>query len=286
MKFILSILFLFTLQSQAQIINASSPYRVTTVAPPPSACSDTDAQKFIDSSGISGTNADAICTLVKDLKDSSLWTSMNAIYPFVGGTASTHKWNLVNPGNSDAAFRLVFTGTWSHSSTGANPNGTDAYANTFYNPIDNASTTSRHLSFYSREDVQTGRDIGSSDGSNSDLLHIEYSDGNTYGQIGSGAGSATAGNTAAFYIGSRIDNTDSRIYKNGVLLFTKTSANLYTTDYSILIGNINIAGGPGTLYSNREVCFVSLGDGLTAAQSATLNTIVEKFNDALSRGVQ
>ena len=32
---------------------------------------------------------------------------MKAIYPFVGGTATTHKFNLKDPADINAAFRLV-----------------------------------------------------------------------------------------------------------------------------------------------------------------------------------
>lgn len=283
---LLIFILLFSLGADAQIIRANPFYRsINTSAP---YCSDSDAEAFIVATGITdGTQKDAICNLVQDLKDSSLWSSLLAIYPFVGGTATTHKFNLKNPANTDAAYRLTFSGTWTHSSNGADPNGINAYANTHYAPSANATATSRHISFYSMEDVQTGRDIGSSDGSyNGDLFHIEYSDNKTYGQIGSTDGSATAGNSAAFYIASRIDNVDSRIYKNGAHLFTKTSANIFNSTYNIYIGNINYAGALGGLYSNRQVSFVSLGAGLTAAQAATLNRIVEEYQDALSRGVQ
>ena len=95
---------------------------------------DPDAQAFFTASGLTGaTNLSAINQLVIDLKGFGIWTKMKAIYPFIGGTASLHKWNLKNPLDTDAAFRLVFNGGWTHSSTGALPNGTNAYANTFYN---------------------------------------------------------------------------------------------------------------------------------------------------------
>ena len=72
---------------------------------------DVDAQKFIDSSGLSDTTQKiAINNFVKQLKDSSLWTKFVAVYPMVGGTATTTKWNLKDPRNLDAAYRLTFNG--------------------------------------------------------------------------------------------------------------------------------------------------------------------------------
>jgi len=89
---------------------------------------DADAQAFITAAAITdATQQAAIDTLVKGMKADGIWTKMKAIYPFVGGTATTHKWNLKDPRDLDAAFRLVFNGGWTHSSTGATPNGTNGF---------------------------------------------------------------------------------------------------------------------------------------------------------------
>ena len=90
-----------------------------------------DAQAFITAAGITDpTQISAINSLVNGLQADGIWTKMKAIYPFVGGTATTHKYNLKDPRDLDAAFRLVFNGGWTHSSTGATPNGTNGYADT------------------------------------------------------------------------------------------------------------------------------------------------------------
>jgi len=78
----------------------------------------------------------------------------------VGGTANSHKFNLKNPVDSNAAFRLNFVGPWVHSSTGAKPNGLSTYADTFYIP--NNYPLTQHLSYYSRTQLTTplGTEIG------------------------------------------------------------------------------------------------------------------------------
>jgi hypothetical protein len=94
---------------------------------------DPNAQAFIDAAAITDpTQQSAINSLVIGLKADGLWTSMYAIYPFVGGTASTHKWNLKDPRDLNAAYRLVFNGGWVHSSTGVTPNGINGYADTYF----------------------------------------------------------------------------------------------------------------------------------------------------------
>ena len=96
---------------------------------------DTDAQAFITAAGLtSDLQKGAINQLVLDFKAAGTWGLMLAIYPFIGGSAVTHKWNLKDPQDTDAAFRLTFGGGWTHSSTGAYANGTNAYANTYINP--------------------------------------------------------------------------------------------------------------------------------------------------------
>jgi hypothetical protein len=50
----------------------------------------------------------------------------------------------------------VFNGGWTHSATGALPNGTTGYANTFLVPSSTLSINSIHLSYYSRTNNTSG----------------------------------------------------------------------------------------------------------------------------------
>ena len=120
---------------------------------------DPDAQAFITAASITDpTQQSAIDTLVTDLKGYGIWTKTKAIYPFVGGTASSHKFNLKDPQDTDAAFRLVFNGGWTHSVNGAQPNGVNGYADTFLTPSTALSLNSSHLSYYSRT-ISNGTEI-------------------------------------------------------------------------------------------------------------------------------
>ena len=44
-----------------------------------------------------GTQAAAINTLVIRMKADGVWTKMKSVYPFVGGSAASHKFNLKDP---------------------------------------------------------------------------------------------------------------------------------------------------------------------------------------------
>jgi hypothetical protein len=79
------------------------------------------------------TEQNAIRILVSQLKSNSLWDLLETFYPFVGTSAGQQKLNLRNPADTDAAFRLTFSGGWTHSSSGLIGNGIDSWARTHWN---------------------------------------------------------------------------------------------------------------------------------------------------------
>jgi hypothetical protein len=103
---------------------------------------DVNAKAFLDAASITdATQSAAVNTFVKELKainevqpnfvnfDTPADSICVAIYPFVGGTAETHKFNLINPVNSDAAHRLTYAGTVTHDEKGIKGNGSDSNVN-------------------------------------------------------------------------------------------------------------------------------------------------------------
>ena len=118
---------------------------------------DPDAQAFITAAGLTNpTQQNAINTLVVSMKGFGIWTKMKAIYPFIGGTATTHKFNLKNPADTNAAFRLVFNGGVTHTSNGIQGNKINGYADTFLVPDTVFSVANNvHISIYSRTNTTT-----------------------------------------------------------------------------------------------------------------------------------
>jgi hypothetical protein len=264
-----------------------------TIYPP--TVSDTNAQAFLNAASITNlTQANAINTLVTDLKTAGIWTKMKALYPFVGGSAASHKWNLKDPRDLDAAFRLTFTGGWVHSSTGVQPNGTNAYANTFLATRGQGIVDSLHLSFYSRTDVaSTACDIGGGQ------PPVYYSGiypkydywGNirTYVGIHSDFSFITNNNSsAAFYLASRSNSTQVSVFRNNTKLSLINLARTWNNDYPIVIGALN-GGGIQTpvpsAFSTREQAFASIGDGLTDTEVANFYTAIQAFQTTLGRAV-
>lgn len=117
---------------------------------------DPDAQAFITAASITDpTQQSAINQLVVDLKGYNIWTKMKALYPFVGSTASQHKWNLKDPRDLDAAFRLRFFGGTIHTANGVQGNALNAYYNTYLN-ANSLPISSNASGVYIRTDVSEG----------------------------------------------------------------------------------------------------------------------------------
>ena len=250
---------------------------------------DPDAQLFITATGISGTNATATNQLVIDLKAGGVWNKGKAFYPMVGGTATTCKFNLKDARDLDAAYRLVFFGGGTFSSNGYLPNGTNAYANTFLNTLNNLTGTSTHLSYYSRTatPVNTVVEIGCSQ------VVPPYSGlaiavARTFDSGEEGGASrtnfTTTTNSQGFWIGTKRSNTDRENYLNGASQSTKTvSDTLAFPNLTLFLGAIN--RGTSNLYSAKQCAFASIGDGLTDAESLAFYNAVQTFNTTLGRQV-
>ena len=251
---------------------------------------DADAQAFITAAGITdATQQSAINTLVTDLKGYGIWSKMKAIYPFVGGTSSTHKWNLKDPRDLDAAFRLVFNGGGTHASTGYTPNGVNGYANTFLNPNSSLTLTSNHLSVYSRTsasaDYKTEIGVTSTTHFRLRLLEPINTGWSLITTVPTWALSSSVTNSLGFYLGSRTSNTKLIFQKNSSILATSTVNETNALPNAVCyIGALNNAGTAAE-YSTKEVAFASIGNGLTDTEAANLYTAVQAYQTSLNRQV-
>jgi hypothetical protein len=255
---------------------------------------DPDATAFLTAAGITDpTISSAINTLVIDLKSYGIWTKMHAIYPFVGGTATTHKWNLKNPLDTDAAFRLVFNGGWAHSANGIQGNGTNTYANTFY--IQSSHLPSQddlHISVYSRSNISESnksemavrdqnitttrtyiifsRDLTTSFYVATNNTFVTFSDTNSLGHM----------------IATRTASNFYAAYRNGLLASSSTVASIRRANYSLYIGGANLENIPQTgSFTAKQLAFASIGLGLSGTDSLNFYNAIQAFQTILGRQV-
>lgn len=244
---------------------------------------DPDAQAFLTATSITDPlTSNAINQLVLDLKSYSLWSAMEAIYPFVGGTATTHKYNLKDPRDLDEAYRIGFTGGWTHSPLkGLIPNGTNTDGNTYYvgSGVDNNvamsfwstrltmdANTAGLLTFGTNGGAstvyaillnRTGVNIASDMGEDNDIAIFSYSDVPQQGLV----------------VGSRTTSTSNKVYFDGALKTTTTSSNAGTWPAR----TVRFGDPTSAVYTNQNSIFAHIGDGLSDTQVTNLYTVIEKF---------
>jgi hypothetical protein len=261
-----------------------------------------DAWAFLDAAGItSALQQRAIVQLVRDLKKANLWTKMKAVYPFVGGTATTHKWNLKNPQDTDAAFRMLWEGGITHNASGITGNGTTGRGVTYLVPSTAFSAGSAHVSAYVSTNLEGPRnEYGLFDATNTNAMSFNTSEqsgvvdgtGNHVSIIGHQANNRIivlrTGN-AGFHTSTRTSTTTLKMFVNDAQIgATNTVA---YNNFSTLTGNMyfNVAalfnGTAFTNYNTRTISFFSLGDGLTDSEVALFNSSVQRYQKTLGRSV-
>lgn len=241
---------------------------------------DADALKFFDSTAIFDTaQMSRINAFVKQLKDSSLWTKFIAIYPMVGGTSNSTKWNLINPGNTDAAYRLTFSGSPTFTSTGVLFTAVTDFANTHvYDSV--LTYNSNAISYFSRtENTTNGYDMGCADNLKPYNEFAIYNSSDATDWFGFfNFGRKPASTKGLFMLSATTGNI--KRYENGAMALAKGFApvNAYT-GMPILIGNV--AGAPTV--AQRECSLVSIGQGLSDAEAQTFYNIVSQLETRLNR---
>ena len=253
---------------------------------------DPDAQAFITAAGITNpTQQTAINTLVVSLKANGLWSKMKAIYPFVGGTATTHKFNLKNPLDTNAAFRLVFNGGGTHSSNGYLPNGVNAFANTFLNHSIVLPLNSFQYGYYSRSTTTAITELMGAYNSAGQYTQFVTNDtssnitGDAFTLSPSSRVIGAVPNFTGLFQYGRLNSTSLSIYRNGNLLATSTGAvNGIAPTLHIYIGTLNYIGNP-LLPTTLACAFSYISNGLNNTETSNLYTAVQAFQTTLGRNV-
>jgi hypothetical protein len=271
---------LFNVHEKYKEVILINPYRF--------ASDDPDATAFLTAAGITdATITSAINTLVAALKTAGIWTKCNAIYPIVGGTATTHKYNLKDPRDLDAAYRLSFAGTITHASTGMTGNGSTGYANTKLIPSSVLQLDNSHIGFYSRTNSDgVYCDIGCY-GENIRTIEIFIKLSNKcYFRVNEGqnVSNIVATDSLGFRLANRLSSTSTRnLINNSINVCNVVSTGL--SDNSIFIlARQDYTNNP-IYYSPRECAFSSIGQGLTDTELGNFYTAVQAFQTTLSRNI-
>jgi PKD repeat protein len=249
---------------------------------------DPDALAFILAAGITNpTQIAAIGNLVTQLKTASLWNNMQALYPFVGGTASSHKYNLKDPRDLNAAGRLEYrNSTVTHDANGITFLGT-GYASTWCVP--GTSVYNRSYGEYIRQAFNDGWSGATTTPYNA---YLGFKVNSVPRVTGIGVNNLAGVSFALSYgylTTSILSSSQGYLLNNSSILSSNTSPLVTPALGVIYLGTANLGtAGNSTPYSewaNRTLSFAHLGDGLTPTQHTSLASIVQTYQTALGRNV-
>ena len=273
--------------------NTSSPTPTMTPTPSvsPGPLFDPDAAAYLSAvvaagGAVSSPMSAATNNMFLALKSNGLYTKIDVMYPVLGGTAASHKFNAINPIDTNGAYRLTFNGVWTHNASGMTNSGT-AYADTHYDAsLVVSGVADQHISIYTTTQSSRGtQDIGSS------ITPAPATEVGIYTSFGgnsfipsvksSGSGYVSYSQPTQAGIGYFITtSTGTNVLgtKNGVLEVNGAQIPAFTNK-SHYVGNSN-----GNIsVASTSLIFATFGRQLTSAQMTTLSSIINAFQTSLGR---
>jgi hypothetical protein len=231
---------------------------------------------------LSATEQSAIDTLVKQMKNDGIWTKMKAIYPMVGASAAACAQNL-----KSSSFTNSFSGGWTFSSTGATPNGTNAFYNTLLNLGSEFSVNNVSFGFYSgTSGVQSATiAMGCNTGSSFSRLYPNHPGDQIYCDINdlSTVVMNSQNRSDGFIFGYRVSSTQKKISRRGTIQsFTSPSSALINLNF--YLGGTNSNGNAVNL-SIFQHRFAFIGETITDTEADAYYTAVQAFQTTLGRAI-
>lgn len=244
---------------------------------------DSDANAYISASTL--TNAievESTHILIKDLKNNLLWTKIQALYPFKGNTSSQHRFNAKNPLDTNAAFRLLFSGAGTHSALGYAGNGTNAFANTNFIPSANQNVNSNGLTIVVGTNNATATadtvEMGSFNGVTQSSLLLTKNNNTNFRRAsrlnGNNIFQENVNEARGIFTGVRQSSLVAKLIRNTVTIDSTTANNGILPTLPIYIGALNLSS---SIYgaSNQRIQIAIIHEGLSDAEVTTLHSIID-----------
>ena len=262
---------------------AISPY-ITGYTPTPIVY-DTDALTYLIAvSNAGGTTGNTINTAVNNLflslKSANLYSKLQVMYPFVGGTDASNSINGLNPGTKD----IIFHGGWTQSSDGSAGNASNAWADTQMVTTVDIIDGDKHYAFYNKQVAPNGVGWdGVWDGGGGNVWGDNL---NTSDQLGLGLNSlagnqGTIHNYVDCFIGT-INGSLGIFYEDGAQFASLGVGTTFSSSFNYYLGCMNTSGGPA-YYNNYIYSYYSLGTGLNPTEVSDYNTIIKTFITEIGR---
>jgi len=251
---------------------------------------DQNVRNFALAAQINDTDIiNSLDTFVSQLKSNNLWNKFYALYPLVGGTSDSCKWNLI----TTSSFTLNYTGSFNFTNTGISGSGTTSNTNTSFTPSINTSDWATNNSFgvYVNTNVSGGIDMGAespfpASPAGADTYLISRYTNNLAYFFNSSSLTVASTDSTGFWFGciSGSSGTNMNLYKNGTSIASKASPTTYTITKALYF-TANDADGLTNERSTRQYSLSFIARAFNNTEASTLNTIVQTFQTSLGRNV-
>jgi hypothetical protein len=227
--------------------------------------------------GITESVSAATNTFFTTIRSAGIISKLYRMYPYVGGVSTSMGINALLPGTNN----ITFTGGWTFSSSGATPNGVNAYSLTVQQGAQSAVFA---LGAYLNDGFTTNSTALGAYDSNIDLSSISFGAGVLAGTSNTTVGTVrtTTAQTRGFYGITRISNTQEVFIQNTSA--TTVNSTYAACDRAIAIGARNSDGTINDWFS-RRIAFVFFGNNLSSAEMITFYNAIQNYQTALGRQV-
>jgi hypothetical protein len=206
--------------------------------------------------------------------------------------AANYKFNAINPLDTNAAYRAVYFGGVTFTPQGTQGNGTNGYANSFFNDLTAGVATNDFgmTSYIRTNSVRTENIMGAVNGIGSFNLQLPRANATTdsnytYDNSTFSGNYLTTSAGALTQTRTPSEANTQRVYQSGVLKRSRTAfAPTALINFSIYEMARN-AFGSADLFANRQIAYHAVHRGMTGAEVATYHTAIQALQVGLNRSV-
>ena len=243
---------------------------------------DPSAVAFLAAAGITNaTQINAVNYWFTASKTAGFYSKIRAAYLLVGGSATAHKFNAVNPLDTDAAYRITWNGGITHNANGITGNGINADGVTYINPSLIGATNNQTIGFYCRtNNIGNYTEMGALNAGLYCSASARYTGNVGYYDVNGYGSNIASANGQGMHQAKRTSGTIVRILKNG------TFSNI-TNSTAVGRPNINmrLLSLSGVSYSINNLAYAFFANELSDAEMQAHETIVTNYQTMLGRNV-
>ena len=253
--------------------------------------------KLISVGVFSSNEIIAVNTLIKSFKRFNLWDKYYAIYPFLGATASSCKWNIKDIRDEDSAFRLIYPHGLSYfnfTNYGIEFTGVQlSYAVTNLIPsIVFKGSDAFSMGCYVNGGTLTGAPFPAAMGTYSTADDKEQAltlrtSGKYFifqGEVLPFVSTSNTNYTGFFYGNSAPVGSNATLFRNQTVIGTQLVTDATKlSPIPMWLGNINVDNSNNLCMSNVRMGIALIGKNLNSAEYSLLQMTIQQFVKSLNR---